>query len=120
MSDKDNKTSLNLDESIARPMCYIPVLGVLISVVFLVLEKHPKVKWDAAQAVLLWLTIVILGGMLEITIVGRKLIPLVNLVGMIVLPLVLAIKANKKEDTRIPVLAELASAILEKIHGKAK
>jgi uncharacterized membrane protein len=118
MSEDNPKSILNLSEAVARPLCYVPVLGVLLSGVFLVLEKSQRVRKDALQAIFLWVFVGIFGWMLQVSIIAKGLVPLVNLIGMIVVPLILAIKANKGEETRIPVLAELAEAAVGMVRKK--
>lgn len=104
----------------ARPLCYVPVFGVLISVVFLILEKNKKIKWDALQSVLLWVAVMVLDALLKISVIANGAIPLVNLVGMIVVPLILAIKANQGQDTKVPILAEIVNSVLVKAREKVK
>jgi uncharacterized membrane protein len=120
MTEIKTQSTLNIDESISRPLCYLPILGVLLSVVFLILERNRRVKWDALQAIMLWVFVVILDAMLRISYVARGAIPLVNLLGMIVAPLILAIKANQGQDTKIPIIADLVNSLLVKAREKVK
>jgi uncharacterized membrane protein len=106
-------TMFNLEEKTAQAVCYIPVFGVLPALVFLVGEKNAKIKWQAWQAVLLWVTVMALDWLLETSIVLRSLIPAVNLAGMIALPLVLLIKASSGESVRLPMLGELIDKITQ-------
>ena len=104
---------LGLEENVACAVCYIPALGVLPAIVFLVAEKNEKVRWNAVQSVILWVAVIAADVVLGVSIIGAFLIPLINLVGIIVIPLILAIKANQKEQTRLPFAGELTDALLK-------
>jgi len=108
------KTMFNLEEKTAIATCYIPVLGVLPALVFLITEKNPKVKWQAWQAVLIWATVWAAGWLLETSMFLRQLTPAINLGGMIALPLFLLIKASSGETVKLPFLGELIDKILKK------
>lgn len=120
MDETKSQSPLKLDETVSRPLCYVPLLGVLLSAAFLIVEKNPKAKWDALQAIMLWAAVVILGMLLNISYIGRGLIPLVNLLGMIVVPLILAIKASQNQSTKIPILAEVVNSLLVKARSGIK
>ena len=97
----------------ARAMCYIPVFGIIAAVIFLIMEKNHKLRWDAVQAAILWSVVFAAVFLLSASRILAGLIPLVNLVGVIVLPLFLAIKATQKEDTRLPFLGEMVDKIIK-------
>ncbi len=112
--EKKSKLSvLNVDEGTARAVCYIPVLGVVGAVVFLVLEKNKQVKWDAVQALVLWVLTLAAGWVINISYVLRILYPLVNVTGMVIIPLVLALKASQKQETRLPYLSEITDKLVK-------
>jgi uncharacterized membrane protein len=114
VSDKQNKISiLDMEENVAAAVCYIPVVGVLPAIAFLVTEKNETVRWNAMQAVVLWVAVVVADMVLRVSIVAMRLIPLINLIGMVVVPLALAIKANQKEQTRLPFLGEVVDKLLK-------
>jgi uncharacterized membrane protein len=115
MAEEIKKSSgLNLEENVAAAVCYIPLVGVIPAVVFLIIEKSEKVRWNAVQAIVLWLAVVVLDMVLGVSVLAAvRLVPLVNLIGMIVIPLILAIKANAKEQTRLPVLGEVTDRLIK-------
>ena len=113
MDEKEGKIhSLDMAQETAAALCYIPIFGVLLGLIFLVIEKNEKVRWHALQAILLWVGVVAADKLLEVSQVLTKFIGLVNLVGMILLPLILAIKTNQKEETRLPLVGELVDKLL--------
>jgi uncharacterized membrane protein len=117
MEEKSNRIiSLNVDEPMASAICYIPVLGVLPATAFLILEKDEKLKWNALQSILLWVTVMVAGAILQITIVLRGLIPLINLLGLIALPLVMAVKATQNDRMRLPIIAHIVDNLLDQSH----
>jgi len=103
----------NVEVSTARAVCYIPVFGIIAAVLFLVLEKNRKLRWDAAQATILWLIVMAADILLSISRILSFLIPLVNLLGVIVIPLFLAVRASQKEETRLPYLGELTDRFIK-------
>ncbi len=105
--------TLKMEERQAKMVCFIPVLGVLPAMAILVLEKHYQVRKIALQAILLWVTAVIGGTILDISVIGRGFVPLFNIIGMIVLPLALAIRVNGGEDVELPFLGEIAEKLLK-------
>jgi uncharacterized membrane protein len=112
MEEYKQPTSTGFSENTSSILCFIPILGVVPAVVFLLIEKNKTVKWYAIQSVLLWATAVIADTVLQISLLTSKLIPLVNIIGLVVIPLVLVIKLNQKEKIRLPILAELADKFL--------
>ncbi len=120
MDEFKSQSPLKLEETVSRPLCYVPLLGVVFSIAFLIVEKNPKVKWDALQAILLWVTVVVLGFVLNVSYIARGLIPLVNLLGMIVAPLILAIRSSQNQSTKIPILAEVVNAVGLKVRSGIK
>ena len=105
--------TFNVEINVARAMCYVPVFGIIVAIVFLILEKNRKLRWDAVQAALLWAGVFAAVYLLAVSRILSGLIPLVNLVGVVVLPLFLAIKAIQKEDTRLPFLGEAVDKIVK-------
>lgn len=106
---------MNIEESTARAMCYVPVFGILCSLVFLVLESNKKVKWDGLQSLVIWILVMAAGYLLNISIVLRWLVPLLNLMGVIVIPLLLAVKASQKEDTRMIFAGDIVDRIIKQV-----
>ncbi len=114
-----------MDEKVAGLLCYI--VGWVTGLIFYFIDKRPYVRFHAAQS------IVVFGGLQIIGIVlgmffgvsllatgftgfsmGYALYAIVNLISFI-LWILLMIKAYQGERFRVPVAADLA----EKIFGKA-
>jgi uncharacterized membrane protein len=110
-----------LQENVAGLLCY--VLGWLTGVIFLLIDKRPWVKFQAAQSIVVFggLTIIRIGlifmnGFLG-GIIGWGLLTGVGLiVGLItfVLWILLMIKAYKHETFRVPIAADIADGIAGK------
>jgi uncharacterized membrane protein len=105
-------TSTGFSENTSAIICFVPILGVLPAIAFVLLEKNKIVKLYALQSVLLWATVVIADTLLQVSFFAAKLISLVNIVGLIIVPLVIAIKISQKENIRIPFLVDLAEKFL--------
>jgi len=107
-----------LQENVAGLLCY--VLGWLTGVIFLLIDKRPWVKFQAAQSIVVFcgLTIIRVGlifmnGFLG-GVIGWGLLTGVGLlVGLItfVLWIILMIKAYKHETFRVPIAADIADGI---------
>jgi uncharacterized membrane protein len=108
-------TGTGFSENTSAVICFIPVLGVLPAIAFLLLEKNRTVKWYALQAILLWVAVVVAEVLLQVSYFGIRLIPLVNIVGLIIAPLVIAIKISQGEYVRLPLVADLADKFLKSI-----
>jgi uncharacterized membrane protein len=115
MTDELKQSTRGFSENTTAIICFIPVLGVLPAIAFLLLDKDRTVKWYALQSVFLWTTVVVANTLLQATYFAIKLIPLVNIIGLIVVPLLVAIKINQKEIVKLPFLADLADKFLVSI-----
>jgi uncharacterized membrane protein len=51
--------------------------------------------------------------LLGVSVILRWFVPMVNLVGVIVIPLLLAVKASQKEETRLPFVGEITDKIIK-------
>jgi uncharacterized membrane protein len=103
----------SVEPSTARAMCYIPVFGIIAAVIFLIMEKNHNLRRDAVQATILWVMVFAAVFLLSASRILAGLIPLVNLAGVIVLPLFLAVKASQKEETKLPFLGEMVDKIVK-------
>lgn len=103
----------NVELGTARAMCYVPVFGIIAAILFLILEKNRQLKWDGVQAISLWVAVMAADLLLSTTRILAVLIPAVNLVGVIVLPLLLAVRASQKEETKLPFLGEIVDKIVK-------
>lgn len=107
-----------LEENIAGLLCY--ALGWITGIIFLLIDKRPWVRFQAAQSIAVFggLTIVriALGVMSEMIggLVGFGVLSMIGmLVGLIglVLWIFLMFKAFKHESFRVPVAASIADSI---------
>jgi uncharacterized membrane protein len=104
-----------LAENVAGLLCYL--LGWLTGIIFLLIDKRPWVRFQAAQS------IVVFGGLMVIrialgvmgTMVGGLLgLGVMSMIGLLiglltlVLWIVLMVKAFKHETFRVPVAANIA------------
>jgi len=116
MASEDVQVKLKvfgLEENTARAMCYVPVFGIIAAAVFLVLEKSQKLRWDAMQAIILWAGVMLADLLLVFSRILSAMVPLVNLIGLIVVPLLLAVRASQKEETRLPYVGEVVDKIIK-------
>lgn len=107
-------TSTNLAPNIASALCYAPFIGWIVAIVMLIVEKNPGVRWDAAQSILLSLTLMVIGFVLPFTVVLLVLVPVLWIAGLI-LSLVLTVKAYQGSSWKLPVLSGWADKIVKKM-----
>jgi uncharacterized membrane protein len=115
MPGEENREKLkifNVEPATARAMCYVPVFGVIAAILFVVLEKNHKLRWDAVQAVILWCIVLAMVFLLSASRILAGLIPLVNLFGVVVAPLLLAVRASQGENTKLPFIGEVVDKII--------
>lgn len=107
-----------LQENVAGLLCY--VLGWITGIIFLLIDKRPWVKFQAAQSIVVFggLTVLriglivmssFLGGFIGWSVLGGISL-LIGLLGFI-LWIFLMIKAYKHENFRVPVAADIADGI---------
>ena len=106
-----SKEGTGLDKNTASALTY--VLGPITGIVFLVIEKDPKVRFHAMQSLVVFGGLMLLQMMLGATIFLAILIPIV-LVAEFVLWLLLIYKAWQGEDWEVPVLGQYARKFLKK------
>ena len=99
-------------------MVYIPYLGWIAGVVFLVVEKDKKVRWHAAQSVAMFAVFAAVQFVaLPLMYWTRLLMPVAgfinNLVGLgfLVGWLYLAVKTHQGEIVKVPYLSEVADKL---------
>ena len=109
-----NVTSTNLSPNTASALCYVPIVGFVAAVVLLIIEKNSTVRWNAAQSLLLGLTVVVVDAALVMTLILALAIPLVNVAALII-SLVLAVKAYQGEMVRLPWLGTWTDKIIKKV-----
>lgn len=105
------ESKTGLDKNTASALCY--VLGPITGVVFLVIEKDPKVRFHAMQSIVVFGGIILLQLVLGMTFILVPLVPLVSVVGFI-LWLVLIYKAWLGDDWEVPYASKWARKALKK------
>ncbi len=105
----------NLAPNVASALCYLPFVGWIAAIVFLIIEKDKVVRLHATQALILMAGLWILGIVTTITIV----LPLVIWIGGLILQIVLAVKAYNGEKFELPYVTKWSERALEKISPKA-
>jgi uncharacterized membrane protein len=101
----------NLDPKLESALSYVPMLGWVAAIIFLVIEKDKDVRFNAVQSLLL--TGVVWVASFVLFIVG----PLVWLAGAVV-HVVLAYKTYKGEKIVLPMLGNWSEQLLAKISAK--
>src|SRR6266516_510067 len=107
-----------LAENVAGLLCYL--LGWITGIIFLLIDKRPWVRFQAAQSIAVFggLTVIrialgvmsgMIGGLVGFGVLGM-IGMLVGLVGL-VLWIILMVKAFKHENFRVPVAASIADSI---------
>lgn len=119
--DKAKSVNPILEPNTASAMCYIPFVGFIPAIIFLVIHKDKRVRWNAIQALLVYMAYAAiyfaLLPLLKITII---LIPLALLigglawVGFMILWLVLAAKASQGQDLKLPYAGKWADMAVRK------
>lgn len=108
------KTSNNLSPNLASALCYVPVVGFIAAIVFLLVEKNTVVRWNAIQSLLLGAGAFVVDLVLGVTIIFAVLVPLVNIAALVI-SLVLAVKAYHGETVRLPVLGKWTDGVTKKV-----
>jgi uncharacterized membrane protein len=108
----------NINNRTASVLCYIPVFGVIPAIIFLASHKFRRnfwVRFDAFQALYLFVTWLILSSALPTLVSGLPGWGLEHvLFGLIKLAVILCwiyllIKAAQSQQVRLPVLGDLAA-----------
>jgi uncharacterized membrane protein len=103
-------SSEGLAENVAGLLCYS--LGWVTGIIFLLIDKRPWVKFQAAQSIAVFggLTIIRIGLVFMGHIIGWGIFALIGLLSF-VLWIFLMIKAYQHADIRIPIAADIADNI---------
>jgi uncharacterized membrane protein len=105
-----------ISDRTASTLCYIPIFGIIPAIIFLATTRfrsHASVRFDAFQSLYLFVAWLIVSSALPSLVLGFGFFQhgpaqLAKL-GMIVVYVLLLIRANRGEPTRIPVLGDLAA-----------
>ncbi|MCM8770622.1 MAG: DUF4870 domain-containing protein [Candidatus Omnitrophica bacterium] len=103
-------TDIGLQANLAGLLCYLPFfIGLILSIVFIVMEKQNKfVRFHALQSILFCVAMIIIGAILAvIPIIGWITMPLIGILA-IILVIILMIKAYQGEKFKLPVIGEIA------------
>ncbi|MGB9675279.1 MAG: DUF4870 domain-containing protein [Candidatus Nanoarchaeia archaeon] len=107
-----DKTSLGLDENIEGLLCY--ALTWLTGIVFLVVEKKSDfVKFHAAQSIVVFLPLSILGIIFSLIPFGWLFSALLTIL-VLILWLILMLKAYQGERYKLPIAGDFAEKLLKK------
>lgn len=103
-----------LQENVAGLLCYL--LGWVTGIIFLLIDKRPWVKFQAAQSIVLFggltalrIALAFMGGLFG-GLFGWGLSSILALVGVI-LWIMLMVKAYQHETFRVPIVADIADSI---------
>jgi uncharacterized membrane protein len=113
MAAKNNSTTTGLAANLASALCYAPFVGWVVAIVLFLVEKNTTVKWNAVQALLVRVVMLVLGLVVPMTIVLLPLVFPLWVAGLI-LDLVLTVKAYQSA-IKLPVLADWTDKILKKV-----
>jgi len=105
--------SEGLAENIAGLLCY--AVGWITGIIFLLIDKRPWVKFQAAQSIAVFggLSIIRIGLIFVGHFFGWTIFGLIGLVGF-VLWIFLMVKAYQHENVRIPIAADIADSLAGK------
>ena len=102
-----------LAENVAGLLCY--AVGWVTGIIFLLIDKRPWVKFQAAQSIAVFggLTIIRIGLVFMSHFFGWAIFGLIGIVGF-VLWIFLMVKAYQHENVRIPIAADIADSLAGK------
>lgn len=107
----------NLNPKVESALCYVPFVGWIAGIIFLVIEKNAEVRFNAAQGLVLMAGIWALMFLLGATIILAILTPLVWIASLI-LEIVLVVKAYKGQKVVLPLIGPWSEKLLAKIVSK--
>ena len=114
MAVKSTNSTTSLAPNVAGALCYVPVVGWVASIVLMIVEKNPAVRWNAVQSLLLTGVFWLAGVALTMTLVLALLnFPL--MIAGLILNLILAVKTYQGEIVKLPVLSGWTDKVLKKV-----
>jgi uncharacterized membrane protein len=107
------ESSDGLPENVAGLLCY--ALGWVTGLIFLLIDKRPWVKFQAAQSIVVFggLTVIRIGILFVSHFTGWGIHALLGLIGF-VLWIFLMVRAYQHETVRIPIAADIADSLAGK------
>ena len=108
MEDR-GKTSVGVQANLAALFCYLPYIGIIAAILFVILEKESKyVRFHAIQSIIVSGFFIILSSVLGmIPVIGWGLLPIVGIVG-IILWIILMVKSYQGEYFKVPIAGDIA------------
>ena len=109
VSNDQGKTSVGLQANLAALFCYLPYIGIIASILFVILEKQSKyVKFHAIQSLIVSGFFIALSYVLGfIPVLGFPLSPIIVIV-VVILWIFLMIKAYQGEYFKLPIAGDIA------------
>lgn len=104
----------NLPVNVASALCYLPFVGWIAAIVFLIIESDKTVRFNAVQSLLVNVAMFLISFVLGVTVILLVLSPVVWVAGL-VLNIVLAVKTYQGETVKLPVLEKWTNMVLEKL-----
>jgi len=106
-------SSEGLQENVAGLLCY--AVGWVTGIIFLLIDKRPWVKFQAAQSIAVFggLSIIRIGLIFVGHLVGWAIFGVIGIIGF-VLWIFLMVKAYQHENVRIPIAADIADSLAGK------
>lgn len=109
----------NLDPKVESALCYVPFIGWIAAIIFLVIEKNADVRFNAAQSLIFNFIVFALTVALPFTLILAILVPFIGL-GSLVLQIVLAVKAYQGQKVVLPLVGVWAQKALVALAPKSK
>jgi len=116
------KSGSGLEPNVAGLLCYVPYIGIVIAIVFLIIEKNKFVKFHAIQSIILSLVLYafnfLIMGVLFASMMsgGFALFGLLTMgvtILYIVLWIVLMVKAYNNEEWELPIIGSIAKGMVK-------
>lgn len=103
----------NLKPNVASALCYVPWIGWVAAIVFLIVEKDKSVRFNAIQSILFGLAVNLAGILLGMTVILAFLAGIVW-AGGIFGRIYLAVRIYNGGKIRLPVLSEWTDKLMKK------
>lgn len=99
------------DSNIFGALCYLPIIGIVVSIVFFVIKNENKfVRYHALQGILLAIGLWLIGVVLAITIIGIILMPILWLLSILAW-LFSMYKAYNGEMHELPIVGKIVKTM---------
>ncbi len=99
--------------NVKSALCYVPVAGGILSIVFLVLESDNKaLKWHAVQSLIFMLSVAVLNFAFGMTGFLAVMIPVINIAAFVI-QLVVLVKTYQGEKLNLPLISEWTGKLVK-------